>query len=36
LYGQWLAGANIFVYDHEKFTPADILRKIGQYRITSL
>ena len=36
LYGQWLAGANLFVYDHEKFTPADILRKIGQYRITSL
>lgn len=36
LYGQWLAGANIFVYDHEKFTPADILQKIGQYRITSL
>ena len=36
LYGQWLAGANIFVYDHEKFTPADSLRKIGQYRITSL
>lgn len=36
LYGQWLAGANIFVYDHEKFTPADILRKIGQYRIISL
>ena len=36
LYGQWLAGANIFVYDHEKFTPADILHKIGQYRITSL
>ena len=36
LYGQWLAGANIFVYAHEKFTPADILHKIGQYRITSL
>ena len=36
LYGQWLAGANIFVYDHEKFTPADILRKIRQNRITSL
>ena len=36
LYGQWLAGANIFVYDHEKFTPADMLRKIEQYRITSL
>ena len=36
LYGQWFAGANIFVYDHEKFTPADILHKIEQYRITSL
>lgn len=36
LYGQWIAGANIFVYDHEKFTPADILHKIEQYRITSL
>jgi acetyl-CoA synthetase len=28
LYGQWIAGANVFVYDHEKFTPADILEKI--------
>ena len=36
IYGQWLAGANLFVYDHEKFTPADILHKIEQYRITSL
>lgn len=35
MYGQWLAGATLFVYDHEKFTPADILGKIGQYRITS-
>ena len=36
LYGQMIAGANIFVYDHEKFTPADILQKIHDYRITSL
>ena len=36
LYGQMIAGANIFVYDHEKFTPADILKKIHDYRITSL
>ncbi len=35
LYGQWIVGAAVFVYDHEKFTPADILRKIEQYRITS-
>ena len=36
LYGQMFAGANIFVYDHEKFTPADILGKIQDYHITSL
>ena len=36
MYGQWFAGATVFVYDHEKFTPADILGKIAQYRITSL
>ena len=36
LYGQMLAGANIFVYDHEKFTPADILEKIQNCKITSL
>ncbi len=36
LYGQWLAGAAIFVYDHEKFTPADMLQMIQDYRITSL
>ncbi|MDR2792013.1 MAG: AMP-binding protein [Tannerellaceae bacterium] len=36
LYGQWIAGATVFVYDHEKFNPADILQKIQQYRITSL
>lgn len=35
MYGQWIAGATLFVYDHEKFTPADILKKIGEYRITS-
>lgn len=36
LYGQMIAGANIFVYDHEKFTPANILEKIHEYHITSL
>ena len=36
LYGQMIAGANVFVYDHEKFTPADILEKIHEYHITSL
>ncbi|NDV83889.1 AMP-binding protein [Bacteroides sp. 51] len=36
LYGQWIAGATVFVYDHEKFVPAEILKKIHDYHITSL
>lgn len=34
-YGQWFAGAAVFVFDHEKFTADKILRQIEQYRITS-
>jgi len=36
LYGQWFAGATIFVYDHEKFTPADMLAVLSKYKVTSL
>lgn len=36
LYGQWIAGATVFIYDHEKFNPADMLRMIQDYRLTSL
>lgn len=36
LYGQWIAGACVFVYDHEKFTPAAMLHIIEKYKITSL
>ena len=35
LYGQWLAGAAIFVFDHEKFTADKILRQIEKFRVTS-
>ncbi|MBO5187284.1 MAG: AMP-binding protein [Prevotella sp.] len=35
LYGQWFAGAAVFVFDHEKFTADKILRQIEKYRITS-
>ncbi|WP_040197579.1 AMP-binding protein [Candidatus Soleaferrea massiliensis] len=35
LYGQWTAGACIFVYDFDKFQPADLLRIIEQHGITS-
>ncbi|WP_297093347.1 AMP-binding protein [uncultured Draconibacterium sp.] len=36
LYGQWLVGASVFVYDHEKFTPSDILEVLSKYQVTSL
>jgi acetyl-CoA synthetase len=36
LYGQWIVGSCVFVYDHEKFTPAAMLEMIQKYRITSL
>ena len=36
LYGQWIVGATVFVYDYEgRFPPADILRTIEKHRITS-
>ena len=35
LYGQWFAGAAVFVFDHEKFTADKIMRQIEKYRITS-
>lgn len=35
LYGQWFAGATVFVFDHKKFSADSMLRKIEEYRITS-
>jgi acetyl-CoA synthetase len=35
LYGQWFAGAVVFVFDHEKFTADKILHQIEKYHITS-
>jgi acetyl-CoA synthetase len=35
LYGQWLMEAAIFVYDFDKFEPADLLGKIEKYQITT-
>lgn len=34
-YGQWIAGANVFVYDFEKFEPVDVLHMIHNFGITS-
>ncbi|MGM0377748.1 MAG: AMP-binding protein, partial [Bacteroidota bacterium] len=35
LYGQMLAGCSVFVYDHQKFTPADMLKVLSEYKVTS-
>jgi len=35
LYGQWFAGATVFIYDHEKFTAEKIMRQMEKYHITS-
>lgn len=35
LYGQWIVGAAVIAFDHEKFTPSLILKLIENYKITS-
>lgn len=35
LYGQWIAGATVVAFDHEKFTPIMVLELIEKYHITS-
>ncbi len=36
LYGQWIVGACVFVYDYDgKFIPADMLQVISKYKVTS-
>ena len=34
-YGQWFAGATVFVFDHEKFNADTMLRQIEKYKVTS-
>ena len=35
LYGQWLAETAVFVYDHEKFVPAEMLKAICDHKVTT-
>lgn len=36
IYGQWICGAVLFVYDYsEKFKPTDLLEKIQEYKIST-
>ena len=34
-YGQWFAGATVFVFDHEKFDANILLRQMEKYHVTS-
>ena len=34
-YGQWFAGATVFVFDHEKFSADTLLRQMEKYHVTS-
>ncbi len=35
LYGQWLGETAVFVYDHEKFIPAEMLKAICDHKVTT-
>jgi len=35
MYGQWLAGSGVFIYDHDKFDAADMMAKIAKYKVTT-
>ena len=35
LYGQWIMGCAVFVYDRQSFNPEALLEKIQKYRVTS-
>lgn len=35
LYGQWIAGCTVFVYDYDRFVPKDLLKVIAKYKVTS-
>ena len=34
-YGQWFAGATVFVFDHEKFNADTLLKQMEKYHVTS-
>jgi acetyl-CoA synthetase len=35
IYGQWICGSSIFVYDYDRFVASDMLQVISKYHITS-
>lgn len=35
IYGQWISGSAVFVYDYDKFIPKDLLNVVSKYKVTS-
>ncbi len=35
IYGQWICGCAVFVYDYDKFVPKNLLEAISKYKVTS-
>ncbi|MCU0650928.1 MAG: AMP-binding protein [Candidatus Omnitrophica bacterium] len=35
IYGQWLSGAAVFVYDYDKFVPKSLLEVISKHKVTT-
>jgi acetyl-CoA synthetase len=35
LYGQWICGSAVFVYDYDKFVPSDLLNVISKHGVTT-
>ncbi len=35
IYGQWLSETAVFVYDYDKFVPAELLAVIAKYKVTT-
>lgn len=35
IYGQWICGSAVFVYDYNKFVPKEMLNAISKYKVTT-
>ena len=35
MYGQWICGATLFVYDFDRFVATDMLERLARYRVTA-
>lgn len=35
IYGQWICGSAVFIYDYDKFVPAELLGVVSKYKVTT-